>query len=147
MKRNSRLSGVLHVLLHMAEADRPLTSEALASMMSTNPVVIRRVLAGLRRDGMVHSEKGHGGGWRLARDLSDVTLRDIYVALGEPGLLALGHRTESPDCLVEQAVNAAMEQAFQEAETVLLDRFGEITLAALSADFHERLHRRSDDAV
>ena len=147
MKRNSRLSGVLHVLLHMAEADRPLTSEALASMMSTNPVVIRRVLAGLRRDGMVHSEKGHGGGWRLARDLSDVTLRDIYVALGEPGLLALGHRTESPDCLVEQAVNAAMEQAFQEAETVLLDRFGEITRAALSADFHERFHRRSDDAV
>ncbi|MFP1681792.1 Rrf2 family transcriptional regulator [Alloalcanivorax sp. C16-1] len=147
MKRDSRLSGVLHVLLHMAEADRPLTSEALASMMATNPVVVRRVLAGLRREGLVHSEKGHGGGWRLTRDLRDVTLRDIHEALGEPGVLALGHRTEAPGCLVEQAVNAAMEKAFQEAEAVLLARFGEITLAALSADFHERLCRRTGDAV
>jgi DNA-binding IscR family transcriptional regulator len=59
MKRDSRLSGVLHVLLHMAEAGGPVTSETMAKAMQTNPVVIRRIMAGLRDAGFVHSEKGH----------------------------------------------------------------------------------------
>ncbi|MCQ3829859.1 Rrf2 family transcriptional regulator [Microbulbifer elongatus] len=142
MKRDSRLSGVLHVLLHMAEFDGPLTSEALAGMMQTNPVVIRRILAGLRKEGLVHSEKGHGGGWRLAKDLESVTLYDIHLALGAPGVLALGHRTEAPGCLVEQAVNSAMGEAFDAAEALLLSQFQQITLASLSRDFHQRLDQR-----
>ena len=40
MRRDSRLSGVLHVLLHMAEQDGPVTSEVLARAMATNPTPI-----------------------------------------------------------------------------------------------------------
>lgn len=136
MKRDSRLSGVLHVLLHMAEHEGPVTSEVLAKAMSTNPVVVRRVMSGLREQGYVRSEKGHGGGWSLACDLASVTLLDIYRALGSPSLLAIGNRTESPGCLVEKAVNHALDSAFQDAEAILLARLGEVTLAALSAEFH-----------
>jgi Rrf2 family protein len=143
MKRDSRLSGVLHVLLHMAEQDGPVTSEVLARAMGTNPVVVRRVMAGLREQGYVRSGKGHGGGWTIARDLTEITLRDIYDALGRPTLLAMGNRTEAPGCLVEQAVNAALDTAFREAEALLLSRLGGVTLAALSADFHARLTARS----
>ncbi|MFT4028031.1 MAG: Rrf2 family transcriptional regulator [Novosphingobium sp.] len=139
MRRDSRLSSVLHVLLHMAEHDGPATSEMLAKAMMTNPVVVRRVMAGLRDRGYVRSEKGHGGGWTLTCDLSTLTLRDVYEALGEPSLLAIGNRTEAPGCLVEQAVNAALGSAFDEAEALLLSRFGAVTLAELSADFHKRL--------
>ncbi|NII55325.1 DNA-binding IscR family transcriptional regulator [Lutibacter sp. SG786] len=107
--------------------------------MQTNPVVVRRTMAGLRDMGFVRSEKGHGGGWTMARDLASITLRDVYTALGAPEPFALGHRTESPGCLVEQAVNAALDGAFRDAEALLLERFGEVTLAALSADFHARM--------
>jgi len=139
MKRDSKLSGVLHVLLHMAEADRPVTSDMLARAMQTNPVVIRRIMAGLRDGGFVHSAKGHGGGWTVARDLATVTLLDVYRAIGSPQLLAMGNRTEAPGCLVEQAVNAALGQAFDQAEAQLLARFGAVTLAQLQADFHDRM--------
>jgi DNA-binding IscR family transcriptional regulator len=139
MRRDSRLSGVLHVLLHMAEQDGPAPSEMLARAMQTNPVVVRRIMAGLRERGYVRSEKGRGGGWTLACDLSSLTLRDVYEALGEPSLLAVGNRTEAPGCLVEQAVNAALGDAFDAAEAVLLSRFGTVTLAQLSGDFHRRL--------
>lgn len=142
MKRDSRLSGVLHVLLHMAEHQGPMTSETMARAMDTNPVVIRRIMAGLRDTGYVRSEKGHGGGWTLACDLTQVTLRDVYTALGEPVLLAIGNRTESPGCLVEQAVNAALEKATRDAEALLLARLGEVSLAMLSADVHGRLAAR-----
>ncbi len=144
MIRDSRLSGILHVLLHMAEKKAPVTSETLARAMQTNPVVIRRVMGSLREQGYVSSEKGHGGGWSLCCDLSQVTLRDIYEALGRPSLLAIGNRNDQPECLVEQAVNAALDDAFREAEAVLLSRFGEVTLQALSEDFHARLARNPE---
>ena len=139
MKRDSRLSGVLHVLLHMAEMNGPVTSETMARAMQTNPVVIRRIMAGLREAGLVRSEKGHGGGWTIGRPLSEITLRDIYDALGRPDLFAIGNRTESPGCLVEQAVNAALDGVCEEAEALLLRRFNSITLADLSRDFHRRM--------
>ena len=142
MRRDTRLSGVLHVLLHMAEQKTPLTSEALAKAMDTNAVVIRRMMSGLRDHGFVRSEKGHGGGWTLARDLAKISLRDIYDALGQPSLFAIGNRTESPGCLVEQAVNAALDHAFDDAEALLLSRLANVTLAMLSADFQKRLGDR-----
>lgn len=142
IRRDSRLSGVLHVLLHMAETPGPHTSEAMARAMDTNPVVIRRVMAGLRERGFVRSGKGHGGGWTIACDFSRTTLCDIYDALGRPEVLAMGNRTEASGCLVEQAVNAALGDAFEAAEAMLLRRFGEVTLADLSTDFHVRLAAR-----
>lgn len=127
------------MLLHIAEVEGPVTSEAMAKAMGTNPAVIRRIMAGLRESGFVRSEKGHGGGWTIARDFAAITLRDVYAALGEPELFAMGNRTEAPGCLVEQAVNAALDEAFRDAETLLLERFGAVTLAQLSADFHARM--------
>lgn len=153
MRRDSRLSGVLHVLLHMAEAGQPVTSETMAKAMHTNPVVVRRVMAGLREAGFVRSEKGHGGGWSIACDMGAVTLRDVYAALGSPQPFAMGNRTEAPGCLVEQAVNAALDEAFHDAEALLMARMGAVSLAALAADFHQRMaawgamHKETDHAV
>jgi DNA-binding IscR family transcriptional regulator len=138
MNRDSRLSSVLHVLLHMAHSERPLTSDELAGYLHTNAVVVRRTLAGLRELGYVNSGRGHGGGWSLAVDLRAVTLRDVYAALGEPALFALGHRIDNPQCLVEQAVNQALDAALAEAEALLLQRLGEVTLADLSEAFNKR---------
>lgn len=135
MNRDSRLSGILHVLLHMAQADGPVTSEVLALAMSTNPAVIRRIMAGLREAGYVRSEKGHGGGWTLATPLEQLTLLDIYRAIGNPTLLAIGLRNDNPECLVEKAVNSALSESFAEAEALLLDRFGQVTLADLNKTF------------
>jgi len=138
MKRNSRLSVALHVLLHMAEQpDKALTSEVLAGWAATNPVVIRRTFAGLREAGIVGSTKGHGGGWTLLKPLDAVSLADIQAALDEP-LLALGKAEESPGCVVEQAVNAALDDAVSEARRLLDERLSNITLADLAAEIGPR---------
>ncbi|MBN8962099.1 MAG: Rrf2 family transcriptional regulator [Rhizobiales bacterium] len=138
MRRDGRLSATLHALLHIADNERPMTSAELAMCMNTNPVVVRRTMAGLREAGLVRSEKGHGGGWEIACDLSKVTLKDIYDALGAPELLAVGIQLEHPACLVEQAVNKTLTQAFRDAEALLIARLGDVTLAALAEEFHVR---------
>jgi len=60
MRRDSRLSGILDVLLHMAEVPGPLTSEALASAMQTDPAAVRRTMAGLHEAGFVRSRSSPG---------------------------------------------------------------------------------------
>ncbi|MFC5459809.1 Rrf2 family transcriptional regulator [Massilia niabensis] len=136
MRRDSRLSSILHLLLHMAHSERPLTSEELAGFLHTNPVLVRRTLAGLRERGYVGSGKGHGGGWVITADLRQVTLRDIYEAVGAPTIFAMGNRVDHPECLVEKVVNASLASAFDEAEALLIARLGSVSLAELSSGFN-----------
>jgi len=131
MNKDTRLSGVLHVLLHLGQVSAPLTSEVLARTMGTNPAILRRTMAGLRKAGHVHSDKGHGGGWQLARPLTEITLLDVYLALGRPALFAFGNRSDTPQCKVERAVNAALGDTMAEAEALFVERFGAITLDQL----------------
>ncbi|GGY59717.1 transcriptional regulator [Pseudoduganella albidiflava] len=125
---------MLHVLIHMDSLDAPATSDTIAAMLNTNPVVVRRTMAGLREQGYVQSGKGHGGGWVLARPLHAITLRDIHHALGDPPVFALGTTDEHADCLIERAVNATLGDAMRAAEALLLERFGQVTLADLAAN-------------
>lgn len=138
MKRDSRLSNVLHALLHMAEHEGPMSSEMLAQCMTTNPVVVRRTMGLLREHGIVASAKGHAGGWSITADFKKLTIRDLYAALGEPTVFAMGHRSDTPSCLVEQSVNAMLDDAYIEAERLLMERFADITLADLAAEFARR---------
>ncbi len=138
MKRDSRLSDVLHVLLHMGAHSGPVTSESLARAMGTNPVAVRRILAGLRERGYVASGKGHGGGWTIACDPASITIRDIYDAIGRPGLFAIGNRSDNPACLVEQAVNASLAGTLDAAEALILARLNDVTLDDLSREFRDR---------
>jgi Rrf2 family protein len=135
MRTDSRLSRMLHVLLHMACAEGPLTSEQIAAMLGTNPVVVRRTMAGLRHQGYVLSDKGHGGGWRLACDLRHVSLLDIHKAVGGPNLFAIGNDSDNPNCPVEKAVNWALTEALEAAEAILLKRLADTSLADLAEDF------------
>src|SRR6266545_4532968 len=84
MRRDERLSASLHALLHLAARGAAMTSEELAECLGTHPVVVRRTMGALREAGLARSERGHGGGWTVARPLEEVSLRDVYVALGEP---------------------------------------------------------------
>jgi len=131
MKRNSRLSVALHALVQMAlRRGQPATSEQLADCLMTNPVVVRRTMAGLREYGLVRSTPGHGGGWMLSCDAETITLRQVYEALGE-SMLAGVERAESPGCLLEQAISGLVNDFRMEAEALLLLRLGQETLGDL----------------
>ena len=138
MRNDTRLSRMLHVLIHMARLEQPATSDTIAQMLSTNPVVVRRTMALLKEEGYVRSEKGHRGGWTLAKPLANMTLLNIHQALGAPSLFAIGLSTDHPECLVEQAVNAALTEAFDAAQALLIDRLGNVTLEQLASDFERR---------
>ncbi len=138
MPRDNRMSRMLHVLIHMDRHLKRVTSKEISKMLSTNPVVVRRMMAGLRDKGFVTSEKGHGGGWELTCGLDSITLLDVFQAIGKPPLFSMGPYADHPDCLVEQAVDARMEKTLGEAETLLMKRFKAITVEEIAKDFEQR---------
>jgi len=129
MKRNSRLSLALHTLSHMAaEPDRMRTSAHIAEHAGTNPVVVRRVLGVLRKAGLLTSEKGHAGGWRLARPPESISLADVYLALDER-LVASDSAHVPPSCSVEHALHARVSDVLEEVEQSLIERLSETSIA------------------
>lgn len=135
MKHDQRLSRTLHVLIHMAQNQAPMTSKAIGQMLGTHPVVVRRTMAGLRDKKILQSTKGRGGGWTLLQPLEKISLLDVYEALGEPKLLSLEPISDSSACLVEQAVHQALDDVFEQALQLLLQRFAQITVAQIETDF------------
>ena len=129
MRTDSRLSRVLHVLMHLGETEDPMTSELIGQMLNTNPSLVRRTMGLLRKAGIVSSTKGHGGGWYLDRPLTELSLADVYTALGEPKLFAIGTSDDTPTCLLERSANAATRGALNAAQASFLN-----TLASQSVD-------------
>ncbi|MDF9301956.1 Rrf2 family transcriptional regulator [Tritonibacter mobilis] len=131
MRTDSRLSRVLHVLMHLADSDELLTSEMIGQMLNTNPSLVRRTMGLLRQGGLVGSTKGHGGGWYLEKPLSTFSLADVYSALGEPKLFAIGTSDDTPNCLLEQSANAATARALEAARQTFLENLSSQSVADL----------------
>lgn len=138
MNRSHRLSVALHVLAHLAErGGAPRTSEDLARCVGTNPVVIRRTLAGLREAGFVRSAAGPGGGWSLAREPASIPLGEVCAALGERLLFAVDLAAPS-GCAVQGVVSGVLDGFLREAEALLLERLDRVTIADVAARVHAR---------
>lgn len=131
MRTDNRLPRVLHVLLHLEQNKDPVTSDQMGQMLGMNPSLVRRTMAGLRDAGFVSSTKGHGGGWYLANHLKEISLAQVYEALGSPNLFAVGQSADAPTCILEQAANEAIANALQAAENTFTAKLSKITVADL----------------
>jgi Rrf2 family protein len=143
MPRDSRMSRMLHVLIHMDRHVQQPTSQKISEMLGTNPVVVRRMMSGLRDQGIVVAERGRTGGWQLTKELSSISLLDVYKALEKPALFNVGPSSENPQCYVEQAVDARMDQTLTEAEQLVMRQFAEVSIADIAHDFDERMREKS----
>src|SRR3546814_9485127 len=124
----------------MDRNEQSATSETIGRMLGTNAAVVRRTLAGFREQGIVAAERGPGGGWTLARELSQITLLDVYEAAGTTTLFTIGVADRTPDCLVEQSVNTMLESTLKEAAAAILARFASLRLSDIAPDFDQRIH-------
>ena len=137
MRQDSRLPRVLHALLHLERMQAPATSELIAQMLGTNASVVRRTMGGLRQAGIVVSVKGHGGGWSLARPLSEISLLDIYQALGAPTLFAIGVDDGPSTCLLARAANDATANALLKAQQHFEAHLRSFSVADMALNFEQ----------
>ena len=138
MTTNLRFSVALHILTLLAANETGLlTSEAIASSVDTNPVVIRRVMASLRAGGLVESRPGVNGGWRLTKSPASITLRKVFESVQEDDLLAM-HSHPNPDCPIGGHIRDSLREVFVDAEKALHSSLSKQTVADVLVDVRAR---------
>lgn len=78
---DSSFNLAVHALVCLSHSGCSLSSEALAENICTNPTRVRRVMAGLKKAGMVETREGLDGGYRLTADPATLTLRQLAEAV------------------------------------------------------------------
>lgn len=71
----------VHALVCLSHSGCSLSSETLAENICTNPARVRRVMAGLKRAGMVETREGQDGGYRLCAEPAGLSLRQVAEAV------------------------------------------------------------------
>lgn len=135
MSSNSRFAVAIHVMTLMAQSPgKPVTSDYVAGSVNTNPVVIRRLLASMRRAGLVTSQGGHHGGWLLAVEAAKITLRDVYAAVADAPLFGPHNRQPNQRCPVGRNIQPSLTVRFAQASTAMQDELGRTTIADILDD-------------
>lgn len=116
MAPNSRMTIAVHALAWMALAQRQgravLTSDQVAASVNTNPVIIRRSLGDLGRAGLVRVRHGAGAGWSLARAPEEITLLEVYDAVGQESPFGMHHAEPNLECPVGKGIRPALSQIY-----------------------------------
>lgn len=130
---SSKLTVGVHILTLLATSPgEPLTSEHIAGSVNTNPVVIRRLLGLLREAGIVESQGGLGGGWRLKVEPKRISLLDVLRAVEPKGETIALHRNEpNPGCPVGRNIQRVLSGAYDEVERQMDKQLAKITIAGV----------------
>jgi len=76
------VTAMLDVAMHAADA--PVTLAAIADRQRISLSYLEQLFGKLRRNGLVDSVRGPGGGYQLAKAPQDMTVADIIRAVDEP---------------------------------------------------------------
>ena len=120
----------LHTMTALGYAKgEQLTSDLLARSVNTNPVVIRRIVAELVRAGLVASQRGAGGGVKLARDPRQITLWDVYLAIDGTHQFCQPERPGAKQCPVGSCMRDVLSDVFSDIDRALQRQLESVTIA------------------
>jgi Rrf2 family protein len=129
MSANSRLTIAIHILTMLHVRGESLSSAFMAGSVNTNPVVIRRLLADLTRAGLVQSQKGNAGGYQLAKNAAEITLAEVYNALGETALFGMHPAQPNPLCDVGRSIQGKLQPVYDGVLNTVLKQLQHKTIA------------------
>lgn len=144
MQISMKCSVAVHCLIfiHEAKGVAKVTSNLLAQSTGCNPVVIRNVISGLKKAGLVTVARGTGGA-QLCADPSEITLYQIYNALEPNGLSELIgiHACQGRKCPIAQNIGQVLQKPYQQIEDAIRQTMESITLQSMIDDFHQLVQK------
>ena len=132
MNVSTRFTVALHILTLLALAPgQAMTSEFIASSVNTNPVVVRRLMAVFRRQGIVTSQPGAGGGWLMTTAPEELTLRDVRRVVQEGSPFSMHSQPPNSRCPVGRNIQKALLPIYSQAEEAMEAQLAQTTIASL----------------
>jgi Rrf2 family protein len=108
---------------------RPMSAEELGRLQDIPAGFLQTILADLRRAGIVASQRGQSGGWRLARPAEAVSVADVIRAVDGPLVSVHGDR---PEAVAYNEAAEALQLVWIAARSSLRDVCEQVTLRSLA---------------
>ena len=142
MQISSRFTIAIHILIcvELYGNDAPATSESLAGSIGAHPVVIRRILGQLRRAGLITVVRGREGGAHIAKELTDITLADIFRAVESISGHSLFsfHENPNPACPVGRHIHDVLDHRLMDIQDAMEKEMEKTTLADVVKEAREK---------
>ncbi|OIJ20725.1 transcriptional regulator [Anaerobacillus alkalidiazotrophicus] len=136
MSISSRFAVGIHILtLIELNKEGVTSSEFLASSVNTNPAVIRKLMGMLKKAGLIEVHPGIAGA-KLAKELSDITLFDVYKAVNvvQEKELFSKHENPNPACPVGRNIQNTIEPLFTAAQLAMEKVLRNVTIEDVVKD-------------
>ena len=119
-----------------------MSSEALAENICTNPARVRRVMAGLKKAGMVATREGQDGGYRLCVDPATLSLRQVAEAVNTRFVDCAWHSGDiDRDCAICSGMAGVMDGLYRQLNGQCAAYLSHITVA----DIENRLFAKGSE--
>ena len=145
MRVSAKSDYALRALIEIASrADaRPVSAEELGRAQEIPHGFLQAILADLRRAGIVMSQRGQAGGWRMGRDAEEVTVADVIRAVDGPLVSVYGLR---PEAVTYNESAQVLQHVWIAARSSLREVFEAVTIASLAGrSLPEEVEARTRD--
>jgi Rrf2 family protein len=122
----------LRALIEIAQRSDglPVSAEELGRLQQIPHGFLQAILADMRRAGIVVSQRGQSGGWRLARGAAEVSVADVIRAVDGPLVSVYGLR---PEAVSYNESAEILQRVWIAARSALREVFENVTLDGLAA--------------
>lgn len=144
MQFSSKFTTAVHILLYLLEyqEEEKVTSEVLADTTGVNPVNIRKILASLKKAGLVTVHPGVGGAF-LKEKAESITLREIFTAVEEPEQpLFRMHEHPNVNCPVGKSIKTVLDKRLDYVKEQMLQNLQSVRLSELFQDMKREIRKR-----
>ena len=132
---DTKFSVALHILIYISETDKVVSSELLAKSINTNSSHIRKILAVLKKGGLIDSQQGKTG-ITLAKETKDITLAEIYKIIYPDKYLVNIHEGANKECPVGFNIENLLQPVFNEAQEAFYKKLESRTLEQLIKELY-----------
>ena len=135
---DSSFNLAVHALVCLSHSGRSLSSEALAENICTNPARVRRVMAGLKKAGMVATREGQDGGSRLCVDPATLSLRQVAEAVNTRFVDCAWHSGDiDRDCAICSGMAGVMDALYRQLNEQCAAYLSRLTVADIEKELFE----------
>jgi Rrf2 family protein len=131
MRVSAKSDYALRALIELAgrKDGAAVSAEELGRLQEIPHGFLQAILADLRRSGVVISQRGQSGGWRMARPAEDVSVADVIRAVDGPLVSVYGLR---PEAVHYNESAEVLQHVWIAARSSLRDVFEQVSIRALS---------------
>ena len=126
-KSDYALRALIEIARHTEEG--PVSAETLGRLQDIPHGFLQAILADLRRAGIVMSQRGQSGGWRMGRTAEDVSVADVIRAGDGPLVSVYGLR---PEAVEYNETAGVLQHVWIAARRSLRDVFEQVSIQQLA---------------